>query len=117
MAMQQSQSMISSGDVNGTDVFSTNGEKVGHIDHLMIDRQSGKVAFAVMNFGGFLGIGQDEHPIPWNALKYDTAQGGYVTGITNAQLDGAPQRTDAWSDDRAWQERNFRYYQADPYWL
>src|SRR5690606_24485552 len=99
------------------DVFSTQGEKIGQIDHLTIDKKSGNVAFAIMSFGGFLGMGQDEHPIPWNALKYDTRQGGFVTGITKEQLEGAPAYQSDWSEDRAWQERNFRHYQVDPYWI
>ena len=56
----------------------------------MIEKISGKVTYAVMSFGGFLGIGEDEHTIPWNKLEYDTGLGGYRTDITEEQLRGAP---------------------------
>ena len=56
----------------------------------MIDKRSGKIAYAVMSFGGLLGIGERYHPLPWATLKYDTRQGGYVAGINADQLKGAP---------------------------
>ena len=110
-------SMVSSSDVNGTEVYSPSGEHLGQIDHLMIDKQSGQIAYAVMTFGGFLGIGADEHPVPWKKLTYDTNLGGFVTDITAAQLTGAPQRSDHWYDDRDYQRRSYDYYGVSPYWL
>ena len=109
--------LISSEQVEGTNVYaSTNREKVGEINHLMIDRQSGRVAYAVMSFGGFLGMGQDYHPVPWNALKYDTSLEGYVTGITADQLNSAPATgTAAWSD-RAWESRVHQHYNVPTSW-
>jgi hypothetical protein len=53
------------------------GSKIGDIDHLMIDKVSGRVIYAVMSFGGFVGLGHSHYPIPWNALKYDTKLNGY----------------------------------------
>jgi sporulation protein YlmC with PRC-barrel domain len=78
MAMQNSQSvatdetstLISSDKVEGTAVYNREGEKVGSIHTLMIDKASGKVAYAVMSFGGFLGIGDRYHPLPWSVLDY-----------------------------------------------
>ena len=110
-------SMVSSDDVNGTTVFGTDGTEVGTIDHLIIDKQSGKVAYAVMAFGGFLGMGQDEHQIPWGALKYDTSKGGYVTNITQEQLSNAPARPENWAEDRAWEQRTYDYYGQPYYWF
>jgi len=112
-----SQPQISSKDVNGTTVYSPGGDKLGHIDELMIDKQSGKVAYAVMGFGGFLGMGEDHHPIPWSKLSYDTQLDGYVTDITKDQLEGAPVRNDNWRSDRQWEEGYFSYYGAAPYWV
>lgn len=63
--MHENSTMISSDKVNGTAVYSRTGEQIGTIDHLTIDKATGKVAYAVMGFGGFLGIGEDHHPIPW----------------------------------------------------
>jgi len=66
------------------------GDKLGSIDDLMIDKFSGQVRYAVMEFGGFLGMGTDRYPIPWSMLKYDTAQDGYVVPLDKDRLKGAP---------------------------
>jgi len=71
--------LISSEDVEGTNVYDMKGTKIGDIDHLMIDKISGRVTYAVMSFGGFLGLGHSHYPVPWTALKYDTKLNGYVT--------------------------------------
>ncbi|WP_245866538.1 PRC-barrel domain-containing protein [Oceaniglobus roseus] len=109
--------MVSSGDVTGTAVYSTEGDHVGDIDHLMIDKESGRIAYAVMSFGGFLGIGADEVPVPWNALHYDTRQGGYVTGITQSQLEERPRQDRDWQRDRAWEEQYHSHFGAPFYWV
>ena len=110
-------SMVSSSDVNGTEVYGRDGSHVGHIDHLMIDKVSGKIAYAVMGFGGFLGMGEEHHPVPWNALHYDTSRNGFVTDITADTLQGAPERSRDWPADRAWEERTFQHYGVAPYWI
>ncbi len=109
--------LVSSADVNGTSVYGVGGEKVGEIDHLMIDKQSGKVSYAVMGFGGFLGMGAEHHPIPWGKLTYDTSKNGYVTDISEQQLTGAPARTDEWHRDRDWEKRTHDYYAVPYYWI
>ncbi len=86
----ESGNIISSDKVEGTKVFNTEGKKLGSIDNLMIDKVSGTVRYAVLEFGGFLGIGTDRYPIPWSMLKYDLAQDGYIVPLTKAQLDEAP---------------------------
>ncbi len=108
--------MISSEDVEGTTVYGAGDSQVGEIDHLMIDKVSGRVTYAVMSFGGFLGLGHSHYPIPWNALKYDTALGGYRTGITEQQLKDAPAFSDdSWSD-RNWETRTHQHYGVPTYW-
>jgi len=82
--------VISSKRVEGTHVYNSDGERVGSIDHLIIDKQSGQVRYAVMEFGGLLGAGADRYPIPWNLLRYDTARDGYVTPLDRTRLEGAP---------------------------
>ena len=98
----ETSSLISADKVSGTDVYNTAGDSLGEILDVMIDKQSGKIAYAVMSFGGFLGIGERYHPLPWSALKYDTRQGGYVVGLTKGELQGAPtfgpDETPAWGD-------------------
>ena len=109
--------MVSSSDVNGTEVFSPSGENIGTIDHLMIDKQSGRVAYAVMGFGGFLGMGEEHHPVPWSKLSYDPSRGGFSTDITREQLEGAPNRPNEWAADRKWEEETHLHYGAPFYWL
>jgi hypothetical protein len=87
---RQTYSLIGSDKVEGTPVYRSNGEQVGEIDRVMIDKRSGKVAFAVMSFGGFLGIGEDYYPLPWSLLTYNERLGGYEVNITEQQLKGAP---------------------------
>ncbi len=110
-------SIVSSADVNGTEVYGSDGAHVGHIDHLMIDKVLGKIAYAVMGFGGFLGMGEGHHPIPWSALQYDTSRNGFTTDITKEKLEGAPPRAEDWQRDRAWEEATFTHYGAVPYWV
>jgi hypothetical protein len=56
----------------------------------MIDKRSGQVRYAVLEFGGFLGMGTDRYPLPWSALKYDTEMEGYVVPLDKARLKNAP---------------------------
>lgn len=108
--------LISSENVHGTAVYGAGDNNVGDIDHLMIEKMSGRVTYAVMSFGGFLGLGNSHYPIPWNALKYDTALGGYRTGITEQQLQSAPQFSqDSWGN-REWEQRTNEHYGVRPYW-
>jgi hypothetical protein len=82
--------LIESDRVEGTTVFGPQGNELGSIKRLMIDKISGQVAYAVMSFGGFLGVGADEHPVPWRKLTYDPRLGGYQTDITEQELSGKP---------------------------
>ena len=77
---RETASLIGSDKVEGTPVYRSNGERVGRIERVMIDKISGRVSYAVLGFGGFLGIGNDHYPLPWQSLKYDTQLGGYRTG-------------------------------------
>lgn len=109
--------LISSEDVEGTKVYSTtNREKIGDVDHVMIDKKSGRVAYAVMTFGGFLGLGQDHYPVPWAALEYDEDLGGYITGISEDQLKNAPNFDDQSWSNRDWETRIHHHYHLPIYW-
>ncbi len=83
-------SLISAGRVNGTSVYGRSGERLGSVHDLIIDKVTGRVAYAIMSFGGFLGMGEHYHPLPWESLSYDTALGGYAVDVTREQLEGAP---------------------------
>lgn len=109
--------LVSSRDVMGTEVYNTQGDHVGTIDHVMIDKVSGKIAYAVMGFGGIFGIGEDYFPVPWAALRYDPSQGGYVTDITQEQLEAAPDRDEDWHSSRDWEMRTHDTYGIPYYWI
>ena len=82
--------LISADKVQGTSVYDANGDSVGSIDSIMINKHSGQVAYAVLGAGGFLGIGERYSPLPWASLSYDTALGGYRTSQTADRLKTAP---------------------------
>ncbi len=111
--------LIESDRVEGTTVLDIRGEDIGSIKRLMIDKLSGRVAYAVMSFGGFLGIGAEEHAIPWGKLKYDTSLGGYRTDITVDELQRAPTFSRDpeydWSDRKREQELH-DHYRVPYYW-
>ncbi|WP_323765932.1 PRC-barrel domain-containing protein [Marinovum sp.] len=117
MSTEGNGSLVSSTDVNGTAVYSREGTHIGTIDHLMIDKQSGKVAYAVMGFGGFFGLGEEHHPVPWGKLSYDVSRDGFSTDLTEAEVQGAPERHDDWHRDRAWEQRVHEHYGAPMYWI
>ena len=85
-----SSDLISSEKVEGTAVYNNAGDKLGSVDDLVIDKRSGQVRYAVLEFGGFLGMGTDRYPLPWNMLKYDTSREGYVVPIDKDKLENAP---------------------------
>ncbi len=89
-------SLIGSDKVQGTAVYGADGEKIGAIERLMIEKRTGRVSYAVMSFGGFLGIGDDFYPLPWPSLKYNVELGGYQTMVTNDQIKGAPKYGSDW---------------------
>jgi hypothetical protein len=86
--------LIGSDKVEGTAVFGPDDTKIGSIERVMIDKVSGRVSYAVLGFGGFLGLGNEHYPLPWQSLKYDTRLGGYRTGVTEDQLRSAPKYAD-----------------------
>jgi hypothetical protein len=111
-------SLIGSDKVDGTAVYGADERKIGSVQRVMIDKISGKVAYAVVSFGGFLGMGEDYYPLPWTNLKYDTRLGGYRVGVTEDQLKGAPKfnRSTDWDwSDRARDRSVYDYYKT-PLW-
>lgn len=82
--------LIGSDKVEGTAVYDADAKKIGSIARVMIEKTSGRVSYAVLSFGGFLGIGDDYYPLPWHSLKYNVDLGGYQTMIPIDKLEGAP---------------------------
>ena len=110
--------LISSEDVEGTEVYDMAGKHIGEVDHLMIDKMSGRVAYGVISFGGFMGLGHNHYPVPWGVLKYHTSLEGYRTDMTEDQLRGAPRfnRNSDWDwSDRSRDRTTHEYYRS-PLW-
>ncbi len=114
--------LIAAKRVNASPVFNQAKEKIGQIEDIAIDKKTGKVAYAILSFGGFLGLGGKHQPIPWSVLKYDADQGGYVVPITEEFLALAPKldvsELSGW-DDSPQREALHSYYAAygaRPYW-
>jgi sporulation protein YlmC with PRC-barrel domain len=111
--------LISSRRVEGTPVYNRDGERLGSIHAVMIGKRDGRVAYAVLSFGGFMGLGGHVHPIPWELLTYDVDNDGYVVEMTREQLENAPTMTLDDTDrpvDRAYQEQVSSYWGTLPWW-
>jgi hypothetical protein len=104
VAVNETDRLIASDKVEGTAVYDRNSNRLGSVYNVMIDKYSGQVAYAVMSFGGFLGIGERYHPLPWRMLTYDTGLGGYVVDVTREKLEGAPSYT---RDETPWSRPDY----------
>ena len=117
--IQETSTLIAAEKVKGTRVYNADDENLGEIYDLMIDKRSGHVAYAIMSFGGFLGIGDKYHPLPWSILTYDMEKGGYVVNLSREVLERAP--AFATNVTPPWGDRDFEtsihdYYGVGPYW-
>ena len=112
--------LIESDRVEGTAVYDRSGKRIGTVERVMIDKISGRVAYAVMSFGGFFGVGANEYAVPWRMLAYDPSLGGYRTQITAEQLRRAPslsgRRGQDWPDRQSEQDLH-DHYQVTYYWV
>jgi hypothetical protein len=104
VAVHETERLIASDKVEGTPVYNRQCESIGSVYTLMIDKYAGQVAYAVMSFGGFLGIGEHYHPLPWKTLDYDPRIGGYVVDLTREQLERAPSYA---SDEAPWDDPGY----------
>lgn len=110
-------SQIRATEVQGANVYNPDGEHIGNIDDIVISKVEGKAQYAIMSFGGFLGIGEEFHPLPWAGLTYDPDKGGYVVNVTRDQLEGAPRfdkRSEPDWNDRDWGAKVHSYYGYPP---
>jgi PRC-barrel domain len=117
VATDETDRLIAADKVEGTAVYNRMSERLGTVHNVMIDKYTGQVAYAVMSFGGFLGMGESYHPLPWRVLTYDTRQGGYVVDLDRSRLEGAPSFTTSnmptWSDE-SYRRRIDEYYSVPP---
>ncbi|HUE18336.1 MAG TPA: PRC-barrel domain-containing protein [Stellaceae bacterium] len=115
--------LIAADKVEGTPVESTNGDSLGHVHDIMIDKISGQVGYAVLKYGSFLGLGGKLFALPWDLLKYDTKRNAYVIGIPVEKLKGAPSFDDSdqsrWPDlgTRSHSEEIHEYYGSHADWF
>jgi sporulation protein YlmC with PRC-barrel domain len=111
-------SLIPAEKVNGTNVYNLQGEELGSVEDILIDKVSGRAVYAIMAFGGFLGMGEKQHPLPWSTLKYDERKEGYVVNLDKKMLQDAPtyDRSSSfeWTPDYGRQVD--KYYGAPSYW-
>lgn len=116
---EKQSSVIGSDRVEGTAIYSSDGDKIGSVDKLLIEKQGGRVTDAIVSVGGFLGIGDEKHSLPWSKLDYDTELGGYHLDVTEEQLKNAP-RFNAGEEtqpyDREYQSQVYSYWAVSPYW-
>jgi sporulation protein YlmC with PRC-barrel domain len=112
-------SAIRAKKVIGTNVKDTSGKTIGKVEDIMLDKQSSNIMYAVVGFGGFLGMGEKYHPVPWSELDYDKDDSAYVVPFTQDQLKAAPADSlEALTKDdgMAYRDRVYEYYKVKPYW-
>ncbi|MEJ0070268.1 MAG: PRC-barrel domain-containing protein [Pseudomonadota bacterium] len=118
-AIEETDLLIASDKVEGTAVYNRQGEHLGAVHNFMVNKSTGQVAYAVMAFGGFLGIGESYHPLPWRVLTYDPDRSGFVIDLDRDRLETAPSyKVDAvpnWAD-RAYGRRIDEFYGQSHYW-
>jgi len=110
---------IRANKVIGTTVRNAAGESIGKVEDVVLDKQSNNIMFAVVGFGGFLGMGEKYHPVPWSTLNYDDSQNAYIVNFTKDQLKAAP--ADSMDELTAndgfnYRDRTYDYYKAPHYW-
>jgi sporulation protein YlmC with PRC-barrel domain len=112
-------SAIRAKKVIGTNVKDGKGEKLGQVEDIVLDKQSNQIMFAIVGFGGVLGMGEKFHPVPWSTLDYDKDENSYIVNLSKDQLKAAPADSidELTKDDGlAYRDRTYAYYKAKPYW-
>lgn len=116
--------LILASRVEGTPVYNTQGDRIGHVSDISLEKVSGRAIYGILSFGGFLGIGTRFHPVPWSMLTYDPEQGGFVVPLDKAALDSAPHYDSAELEKLGGQHRlidesiytYYARYGVSPYW-
>jgi sporulation protein YlmC with PRC-barrel domain len=108
---------IRASKVKGTNVYNAAGDKIGHVEDVILDKQSDRIMFAALGFGGLLGVGEKYSPVPWSVLDYNEDKGGYVIPLSEEELKQAPayDLKDLLKDDgdvSAIRERSYTYYKV-----
>jgi len=118
LAIAETARLIASDKVEGTAVYDRGANHLGSVQNAMIDKYSGQVAYVVISFGGFLGIGTQYHPLAWKKLTYDNSVGGYVVDVPRELLERAPHYA---ADEEPWTDpgygRSVYDYYGVPYYM
>jgi sporulation protein YlmC with PRC-barrel domain len=114
-------SAILASRVNGTNVYNSAGDKIGQVEDVVLDKESNRIMFAALGVGGFLGMGEKFHPVPWSMLDYDKSKGGYVVPVSNDVLKNAPTSdlSELTKNDGKFadlRETSYNYYKVDRDW-
>ena len=114
-------SAILASKVKGTNVYNTSGDKIGHVEDVVLDKQSDKIMFAALGFGGLLGLGEKYAPVPWSMLDYQPDKGGYVVPMSEDMIKKAPayELSDLTKGDGAFgdiRETSYNYYNVKRDW-
>ncbi|HVV64939.1 MAG TPA: PRC-barrel domain-containing protein [Rhizomicrobium sp.] len=114
-------SAILASKVKGTSVYDASGDKIGHVEDVVLDKQSDHIMFAALGFGGVMGMGEKFYPVPWSVLDYNPDKGGYVVPVSRDILEGAPsyRLEDLTQNDGEFgtmREKSFSYYKVEPDW-
>lgn len=111
--------VLSATTIIGNDVVNQAGETLGQIEEIMIDRHTGDVAYAVLSFGGFLGLGEKYFAVPWRAMTVNTVDHNCILNVSEDRLKEAPGfDKDDWpsSANRAFLDQVYRFYEVQPYY-
>ena len=106
--------LIAADKVEGTTVYNSAGEKLGSVEDIMLDKMSGKACYAVLSFGGFLGMGAKQYPLPWEKLTYDTSMGGFLVNVDKSALESAPVYAEGGMRDSDWHAVDTHYNTRTP---
>lgn len=119
MATKIGRQLLPASTIEGTAVQNAAGEDLGEINELMIDLEKGRIAYAVLSFGGFLGMGDKLFALPWESLNIGPEGDVFILNVPREKLDNAPGfDKDNWPDmaDSSWGESVHSYYGYKPYW-
>jgi sporulation protein YlmC with PRC-barrel domain len=112
-------SAIRARKVTGTEVTDASGRKIGEVEDIVLDKLSNNIMFAIVSFGGFLGMAEKYHPVPWSSLTFDKSKDSYVVNFTKEQLEAAPAASIdelVRNDGQDYRAKAFDYYKAPRYW-